>query len=103
MEMVNSSASKLSTVIHTLPKTWLVGAAAAARQRCAQQEQCAVREQHEDRRPRDQRLAAPAPELEGGQPDVGRDDAGEISTRASSFSTSGRRHTSNQRTAPVTR
>ena len=45
--------------------------------RRAQQEQRAVREQHEDRGPaRHQRLAAAAPEFVGREPSVGRDDAG---------------------------
>ena len=90
--MVNSSASKLSTVSHTLPTISLAGRPRQHReQRRAQQEQRAVREQHEDRRPaRNQGLAAPAPELVGGEPRVGRDDAGgeqeaqvEIASRSS--------------------
>src|SRR5215831_3162203 len=73
--IVNSSASKLSTVSHTLSNTWLVGEHRSERR--AQQEQRAVREQHEDRRPaRYQRLAASAPELVGGEPGIGGDDAG---------------------------
>jgi hypothetical protein len=43
----------------------------------AQQEQRAVREQHEDRGPTGhQGLAAPTPELIGREPSIGRDDAG---------------------------
>ena len=76
--MVNSSASKLSTVSQTLSNTWLVGDhGSTCDERRAQQEQRAVREQHEDRGPaRHQRLAAAAPELVGRRPGVGGDDAG---------------------------
>ena len=65
--MVNSSASKLSTVSQTLSNTWLVGDhGSTCDERRAQQEQRAVREQHEDRGPaRHQRLAAAAPEFIG--------------------------------------
>ena len=78
MAMVNSSASKLSTVSHTLSNTWLLGdQGSTCAKRRAQQEQRAVREQHEDRGPtRHQRLAAAAPEFVGRGPGVGGDDAG---------------------------
>ena len=78
MAIVNSSASKLSTVSQTLLEH-LVGGRPwqQRRQRRAQQEQRAMREQHEDRRPaRDQRLAAAAPEFIGREPRIGGDDAG---------------------------
>ena len=78
IEMVNSSASTLSSSSQPLIARLLPGVHMRHRaERRAQQEQRAVREQHEDRGPaRHQRLVAAAPEFIGRRPGVGGHDPG---------------------------
>ncbi len=78
MAMVNSSASKLSTVSHTLSNTWVVGvhgSIAASGVRSRNNEPCANSMKIAGQRDTSGSAAA-APELIGREPGVSRDDAG---------------------------